>query len=149
MLSNSRRYLLVIALLLLAVAFSWGQRWTARANTPLPPATPAAADPAATGLPLDYIYFVDVEGWYRITPHETVVRSAYDLSGATTEDVAQSLPAELGVWRQVGEDQNVANDPAVVYYLKNPTVALQRKYEHPSGQVVTLAIIGNTGDDSR
>jgi hypothetical protein len=97
---------------------------------------------------LAYTYFVDVEGWYRITPYETAVRSALDLTGDTTEDIAAAIPTSLGGWKQIGEDEYVADDPAVVYYLKHPTVALQRKYRALSGQVVTLAIIGNKGEDS-
>jgi hypothetical protein len=48
----------------------------------------------------------------------------------------------------VGEDRYVADDPAVVFYLKNPSVALERTYQDPSGQQLTLTLIGNRGEDS-
>jgi hypothetical protein len=130
------------------VAFTWGQRWVAAARLPdglpWPGTIPRDPDAPTPG----HIYFVDVEGWYRITPYETVVRSPVDLSAATTEEMASALPTTLGAWQQVGPDEYIGDDPAVVFYLKHPTVALQRTYRDPSGQEVTLAIIGNTGEDS-
>jgi len=145
MLSDTRRYLLVIALLLVGVLFTTGQRGRSAARLEATLPTPLAAGQA---LGPEYTYFVDVEGWYRITPYETAVRSAYDLTGETTEALAGALPEALGAWQQVGEDTYIGDDPAVVFYLKNPTVALQRTYQHPSGQRVTLAIIGNKGENS-
>ena len=147
MLSNSRRYLLVIALLLAGVGLTWGHRWSAADSLYAELPTPVV-ESNSSAQDLAYTYFVDVEGWYRITPYETAVRSAVDLTGDTTEDIAAAIPTSLGEWQQIGEDEYIADDPAVVYYLKHPTVALQRKYRAPSGQVVTLAIIGNQGEDS-
>jgi len=145
--SDTRRYLLIIALLLGGLALSLNQRWNAAARVTAGLPTPAAE--AGTDQPGPaYTYFVDVEGWYRITPYETAVRSPYDLTAQTTEAMAQTLPRTLGKWRQVGEDQFIGDDPAVVFYLKHPTVALQRTYEDPSGQRLTLALIGNRGEDS-
>jgi hypothetical protein len=95
-----------------------------------------------------YIYFLDVEGWYRITPYETVVRSPYDLSGDSTAEIAAAIPSELGEWRQIGPDRDVGDDPAVVFYLNHPTVALERDYRDTSGQELTLTVIGNRGEDS-
>jgi hypothetical protein len=148
MLPTARRYLLVIGLLAAAVALTWGQRWAlaARVSAGLP--TPAAEgqDPAAPAPA--YTYFLDIEGWYRITPYETVVRSPYDLSSASSEAMAAALPPTIGDWQQVGEDEYIGDDPAIVYYLNQPTVALQRTYQHPDGQSLTLALIGNVGEDS-
>ena len=146
MLRDTRRYLLIIILLLAAVLFSAAQRW--RSASQLEAELPAPVTTGDTALPAYNTYFVDVEGWYRITPYETAVRSEYDLSGETTEALAEALPATLGDWQQVGEDQYIGDDPSVVFYLKNPTVALQRTYQDPSGQRVTLAVIGNVGEDS-
>jgi hypothetical protein len=147
MLTNTRRPILVIALLLLGVALTWGQRLTSagRLSSALPPAS-EVQNPALEAP--QYTYFLDIEGWYRITPYETVVRSPYDLTGNTTEALAAALPATIGTWQQVGEDTDIADDPAIVYYLNHPTVALQRTYRDPSGQNLTLAIIGNKGEDS-
>ncbi|HSJ53286.1 MAG TPA: EpsI family protein, partial [Anaerolineae bacterium] len=92
--------------------------------------------------------FVDVEGWYRITPYEAVVASPYDLGASTTAGMAAALPSELGAWHQAGPDQDLGADPAVTYYLKQPTVALQRTYQDGAGQEVDLVLIGNRGQDS-
>jgi hypothetical protein len=132
--------------LLVGVGLTWGQRL--RADARLTAELPAPEAPLPSGPAAEHVYFLDVEGWYRITPYETVVRSPYDLSAETTEAMAAALPATLGEWQQVGEDEYVGDDPAVVFYLKHPTVALQRTYRNPAGQDVTLALIGNKGEDS-
>ena len=150
MLSRSPRYLLIIALLLAGVGLTWGQRWSAAAklSAELPAPSDSAAQGASAESPPEHIYFLDIEGWYRITPYETVVRSRYDLPGGTTEGVAEALPTTLGKWQQVGQDQYIGDDPAVVEFLNHPTVALQRVYEDAAGYKVTLNIIGNKGEDS-
>jgi Protein of unknown function (DUF3485) len=143
MLPSARRYLLIIALLLAGVALTWSQRWISATKStaePLPPPGPATAP--------EYTYFVDVEGWYRITPYETVVRSPFDLAADTTAAMAAALPSTLGEWQQVGPDEDIGEDPAVVTYLNQPTVALQRTYHDTSGQRLTLTIVGNKGQDS-
>jgi hypothetical protein len=147
MLTNTRRPALIIALLLLGVGLTWGQRLAvaARLSSALPP--PAEVQDPALETP-QHTYFVDVEGWYRITAYETAVRSPFDLTGDTTAALAAALPATIGAWQQVGENEYIGDDPAVVYYLNHPTVALQRTYRDPSGQDLSLAIIGNVGEDS-
>lgn len=142
--SDSRRFLLVVGLLALAVILSWGQRFLGQSR--LTPAPPTAAV-ASTAEPL-HTYFVDVDGWYRITPYETAVLSPVDLTAESSEAMAQALPARLGDWTQVGADEFLADDPDVIYYLKHPTVALQRTYQDAEGHAVTLAVIGNRGQDS-
>ena len=144
---STRRYLLIIGLLLAGLALSLGQRWSSAARVTADLPTPAAGAEADQPAP-DYVYFVDIEGWYRITPYETVVRSPYDLTAETTAEMAQALPPTLGHWQQVGEDEFIADDPAVVFYLGHPTIAMQRVYQDPSGQRVTLVLIGNKGEDS-
>jgi EpsI family protein len=145
MFAGSRRYLLVIALLLVGISLTWGQRWKSTAQVASQPQESAQASVQQTET---FTYFIDVEGWYRITPYETVVRSPYDLTADSTETMAAALPSTLGEWQQVGPDQYIGDDPAVVYYLGQPTVALQRTYQDPSGQKVTLIIVGNKGEDS-
>jgi EpsI family protein len=143
--SGTRRYLLIIALLLLGLGLAWLQRRSLPARVS---AVGAAGSDAPGVQAAQHVYFLDVEGWYRITPYETVVRSPYDLTATTTEAMAAALPAAVGEWQQAGPDEYVGDDPAVVFYLNHPTVALQRTYRDPSGQELTLAIIGNQGDDS-
>ncbi len=145
MLASTRRYLLIIVLLLIAVGLTWGQRLSQAARLPSAPPLSAAEGQAETP---GAVYFVDVEGWYRITPYETAVRSPYDLTADTTEGMAAALPATVGRWQQVGADEFIGDDPSVVFYLKHPTVALERTYRDPSGQLLTLAIVGNKGEDS-
>lgn len=155
MLPDSRRSILVVALLAAAVAVTWAQRWSleARASAELP--RPATAVPSGDSISApettpepEFVYFLDVEGWYRVTPYETVVSSPYDLTADSSEAMSESLPDKVGDWVRVGTDEYVAEDPAVVYYLGNPTVALQRSYQNSSGQRLTFAIIGNRGEES-
>jgi Protein of unknown function (DUF3485) len=148
MLSSARRYLLIVLLLSVVAGFTWAQRWSlaARLRTEAVIAADEGSKPAAQVQ--ESIYFLDIEGWYRITPYETVVRSPYDLTADTTEAMAATLPTTLGTWQQLGVDEYIGDDPAVVFYLKQPTVALQRTYQDPSGRQITLAIIGNKGEDS-
>jgi len=152
MFARTPRYLLIIVLLLAGVALTWGQRLSSNARLAAQESTSSDGPGEVTvndaGLLPQYIYFLDVEGWYRITPYETVVRSHYDLTADNTEAVAAALPSALGEWKQVGADEKIADDPAVVFYLNQPTVALQRTYQDPSGQNLTLTLLGNSGEDS-
>lgn len=109
---------------------------------------PASLEESQIGPLPEFTYFVDVEGWYRITPFEVVVRSPFDFTGKTSEDLARALPSRVGQWQQAGPDHYFADDPAIVFYLKHPTVAFQRIYEDDSGTQLTLSIVGNRGDDS-
>jgi hypothetical protein len=148
MLARSHRHLLVITLMVLAISFTWWQRFSVGAQLPdvqsVGDARVADDEPA----PPEHVYFVDVEGWYQITSRETAVRSHYDLTGTTTDEMARRLPPSVGDWEKTGEDRFIGDDPAVVYYLKNPTVALERVYKNQDGRQVTLAVVGNEGEDS-
>jgi hypothetical protein len=48
----------------------------------------------------------------------------------------------------VGQDLFLSDDPGVITYLGHPPVALQRTYQHASGQRLDLVLVGNAGDDS-
>lgn len=145
--AGTRRYLVIIALLCAGVAVSWGQRRVAGDGRAAPDAPVESSPPPGTSEPW-YTYFLDVEGWYRITPYEAAVRSRYDLTGNSTGAIAAALPGTLGEWQQEGADEYIGDDPAVVAYLNHPTVALQRTYQGPGGQRLVLAIVGNEGEDS-
>jgi len=153
MLPSTRRYLLIITLLLASTGVVWGQRWTStsglsqRLQVQTDQEDAQGTEHPGQSVP-PHVYFVDVEGWYRITPYETVVRSHFDLSGDTSEAVAAAIPSTVGEWQQVGSDSYIADDPGVVYYLKHPTVAFERVYQDPERQNLTLTIIGNKGEDS-
>lgn len=155
MLAASRRHLLVIALLVLAVAATWGLRWALEAGQPkeisaqtLDPGSTPPAGSALSTPEAGFVYFADVEGWYRITPYETALRSPYDWTADSTQKLGAALPSSIEGWQQVGPDQDVVNDPSIVYYLGHPTVALRRSYIAPDGLALTLSVIGNKGDDS-
>ncbi len=141
--ADTRRYLVIIVLLAGALAIAWrAPRIEIGA-----PADAGAATPAPAPLPT-YTFFSDVEGWYRVTPHEAALRSNYDLMGDSTQATAAALPTTLGTWRQVREDEDLGDDPAIIEFLNHPTVALQRTYEQAGGQRLILALVGNRGDDS-
>ena len=148
MFSASRRYLLIIILLSVAVTLTWGQRWLSASGLGAGPPEHDAPEMLPAEREAEHTYFVDIEGWYRITLHETVVRSPYALTVGSNEELSAAIPAMLGDWRQAGQDEDIGQDPAVVYYLHQPTVALQREYRDPAGQHLTLTILGNEGEDS-
>lgn len=152
MFASARRFVLIILLLLGALGLTWGQRWIAdtrlSAGPPPVPAEPMPGAGSSAVSPLMYTYFADVEGWYRVTAYETVVRSPIDFSADSTKALGSAIPTTLGEWQQIGMDQDITDDEAVVFYLKHPTVGFQRTYQDPSGQSLTLTIIGNKGDDS-
>jgi hypothetical protein len=146
MLARTHRYLLIIALLVAGAIVTWLQR-SEVLEIPTALSVPGSGQTDASELP-GHVYFMDVEGWYRVTPYEAAVRSHYDLSGDTTEALAHALPARLSGWQQVGLDRGITDDPGVSLYLKQPTVGLQRTYQDSAGQKLTLVIIGNKGEDS-
>jgi len=145
---GSRRYLLIILLLLVGVVLTWGQRLTTATVLPAELTIPAGDDQNPIAAVPAYVYFLDVAGWYRITPYETVVRSPYDLTADTTEALADLLPTTVGEWQKVGQDEDIAEDPVVAEFLGDPKIALQRNYRDLSGQSLSLVIIGNKGNDS-
>lgn len=149
MLAHSRRYFVIVALLLAAVALTWGPRLAGSRTAPAlgERLLSSGSTPGAESL-AEHIYWIDIEGWYRITPYETAVRSPYDLTGDSTAAVAAAIPAQLGDWQQAGPDDDVADDPAVIAYLNHPIVALQRTYRDAAGQQAILTVLANKGQDS-
>ena len=144
---SARRYLIVIVLLAVAASVAWGQRLTAAARILAAVSSPEAGEGTTAVAPM-HTYFVDVEGWYSITPYETAVQSPYDLSAQSNQEMAAALPATLADWRQVGHDVNIADDPQVASFFENPTVALRRTYQDAAGHTLTLVLIGNRGTES-
>ncbi|MBN1890268.1 MAG: exosortase [Thermoflexales bacterium] len=143
----SRSFVVIVALLAASTLIAWGQRWLVASRLP-PPMTTVAGRQDNSPLPAAHVYFVDLEGWYRITPYETAVNSPYDLTSRTNQALGAALPAALGEWQQVGPARSLADDPLVVEYLGHPSLAFQRDYQDASGQKLSLVIIGNEGDDS-
>lgn len=125
------RYWVAVIMLLAAILASQLIGW--RQVPPLQ-VQDAAASPGHT-------YFADVEGWYRITPHEAAVVSPYDL---TLEALPAALPMRLGPWQ--GEDRPIG--PEIVEWFDAPVVALQRAYTDERGRLVWVAIFGHRGPAS-
>ena len=142
MLPASRRALLIAVPLLIATALVWAPELGLGRTAAGPGSLPAG------GPELPFLYFLDVEGWYRITPYETVVRSPYDLGAGSSDEMARRLPDAVGDWRRVGRDRDESQDPAVVDLLKRPSLALSRVYRDSSGALLTLTLVGHSGDES-
>ncbi len=140
----SRGYLTVLLLLLLAVLASWiWGRWEASSSA-LPEVEevyPEGGEPS--GQPL-FTSFIDVEGWYQVTPYERAVAGPVDLT--LREGLAQEFPRNLGSWKAVGE--NLPLDPEVDRWFENPELAFLRLYENEEGDSIYLSIIGNRGGKS-
>ena len=97
---------------------------------------------------LEHIYFVDVEGWYSITPFEVAVRNQCDLAARSNEEMTAALPTELGERRQATKDVDLTDDPAVAAFSSDPKVARRRSYQDRAGHTLTLVLIGNEGAES-
>ena len=134
--SITLRLLVVIPLLLVAAGTSLGiQRWTTQ---PLPDQTGA---PASTDDQPGQVYFVDTEGWYRITENERAVISPYALDLASLPD---SLPLQLGPWA----GRELPLGPEIDEWFDQPEVASQREYRNPEGDIIWLSMFGSRGPKS-
>lgn len=133
---NGHRIGLVISLLLTAVGTSFLiQQWMMN-PTPVQPAS-GSSDAGEVGE----VYFVDTEGWYRITDNERAVISPYRLRLTALPD---SLPMELGPW----SGKPLPLSPQINVWFDNPEVALQREYRNTDGDIVWLSIFGSRGPKS-
>lgn len=126
------RFLLVSLILLIAAVGSLAFR---RTNPP-----PPLPDTAAT-LEGSHLFFLDTEGWYRITEWETAVLSPYDLR---IDALPEALPMEIGPWR--GEELPLS--PVVRTWFDNPDVAFQRAYRNERGDLIWLSVFGSRGPKS-
>ncbi len=127
---------LVIVILLLAVVGVGPvvySTWREGQSVP-PPGAPSVTEA------LPYTYIVDVEGWYRITPNERAVASAYDLSW----DHLAALPLIIGEWQ--GSDVPVG--PEIVGWFDTPDVSVRRLYVDAQGRQVWLSFFGSRGRKS-
>ncbi len=105
-------------------------------QTARPQPTPVADAPEFL-----HTFFVDIEGWYEISPHEAAVLSPYDLRLAA---LPNSLPLMMGEWR--GAELPI--DAEIIEWFDNPDLALQRQYTNARGETVRLTIIGSRGAKS-
>lgn len=140
----SRGYLTVLLFLLLAVLASWAWgRWGAdsAAFSEVEKAYQEVRE--TTGPPL-LTSFIDVEGWYQVSPYERAVAGPVDLT--LREGLAQEFPRILGSWEAVGE--NLPLDPEVNRWFRNPELAFLRLYENQEEDSIYLSVIGNRGGKS-
>lgn len=106
------------------------------------PPTPPAPPPVIQDIPrADFVFFADIEGWYRISRNERVIASPFDLSLSNLPD---ALPTRIGTWTATELPMN----PQVDSLYGNPEVAFQRAYINPAGQLVWLTFIGHRGAPS-
>lgn len=126
---------LVLALLVAAVGAPSVVKWFNKATVPPEQRANAAA-------PVDgQVYFIDTEGWYRITDHERAVLSPFELGLAELPD---SLPMALGPW----QGKSLPLGPEVDAWFDNPEIALQREYQNEDGDIVWLSLFGSRGPKS-
>lgn len=130
------RFGLVIGLLLVALGASFVTR-----RLMAEPMASQIEPGSVTTVEEGQVYFVDTEGWYRISRNERAVISPYRL---TLEDLPDSLPMELGPWH----GKALPLGPEVVEWFDRPEVAFQREYRNAAGQIVWLSIFGSRGPKS-
>ncbi|MFQ5855782.1 MAG: exosortase-associated EpsI family protein [Anaerolineae bacterium] len=127
---------LVVGLLLAALGASFITRRLM--PEPMPAQTESTStDAGETGQ----VYFVDTEGWYRITDNERAVISPYALR---LDNLPDSLPMDLGPWH----GKPLPLGPEVAQWFDNPEVAFQREYRNADGDIVWLSVFGSRGPKS-
>ena len=152
MLRTSARYLIVIALLLVAAMATRILSQPKSLPQPAPSPSPqpqSLPQPAPTLTPrparaLPPVYVIDVEGWYQITRHERAVVSPYKF--IIGDELAENVPRSMGVWQAPGPDLVI--DSETRKWFDNPEAALMRHYQDGQGNSVILAIFGSKDDKS-
>ncbi|MFQ5341745.1 MAG: exosortase-associated EpsI family protein [Anaerolineae bacterium] len=130
------RFGLVVSLLLIALGASFTTRRL------IPAATPERAGPGSTDTVAGgQVYFVDTEGWYRITDNERAVVSPYLLN---LDALPDSLPMDLGSWH----GKPLPLEPEVAQWFDDPEVADRREYRNAEGDIVWLSVFGSRGPKS-
>jgi hypothetical protein len=135
---------LILILLLVVALGSWFLISGGLASSP--DATGGQPTEVGGGAPSDAseVVIVDVEGWYRRTPHERALATAVDFS--LREDLFEGIPRVLGPWRADGEDSPMG--AAVDEWYDNPEVAVTRGYLNDQGETLSFSIIGSRGGKS-
>lgn len=112
-----------------------GAAWTLAivAGDALAPSPPAAA---ATM----YTYVLDVEGWYQVTPRETMVSSPNDYRLATL----RRIPGTIGPWtvtpRELGSYAGEVDQ-----WFDHPDLALSATARDDGGRSLWLSVFGSAG----
>ena len=129
---DTRRYLILLAILAVGAGLAWVAQGHLVREVPL---DPGAADGAR------YTMHSDVAGWYAITADEAVLVSPYDLR---LSGVVEALPWTLGPW--AGRDLG-PSDEIVVWY-DEPELVIRRRYDDANGHLVWLTVIASRGPKS-
>jgi hypothetical protein len=130
--SNSIRYILLFALLILvgiAVAFI-SMRPTSAPPTPIRQANAVRLNS----------YLIDVAGWYEITPNERAVGSPFEL----TIDGLKQLPVNLGRWKS----EPIQLGGEVDQWFENPDLALSSIYRDDRNHLLWFSVFGSRSKKS-
>jgi len=144
MFRGQTRYLTVILLLLLAGGASLLLPRLS-GTPPISVAESESEEVGATPLPeASHASFIDVSGWYQVTPYERAVAGPVDFSD--WEELAQKLPHKIGPWYAPGED--TPPDREMIKWFKNPDIAIMRLFTDGEGNWIYFSILGNRGSKS-
>lgn len=143
MLRDSARYLIVVVLLVVALG-AWFLINHGLASSPAPTGAQPLTATVEVGSGATEVVIVDVEGWYRRTPHERALATAIDFT--LRDDLFDGIPRELGRWRS--GDADSAMGAAVDEWYDNPEVAVTREYRDELGNSLFFSIIGSRGGKS-
>lgn len=143
MLRDSARYLIVVVLLVVALG-AWFLINQGLAFSPAPTGAQPLTATVEVGSGATEVVIVDVEGWYRRTPHERALATAIDFT--LRDDLFEGIPWELGRWRS--GDADSAMGATVDEWYDNPEVAVTREYRDELGNSLFFSIIGSRGGKS-
>ena len=143
MFRDSTRYLIVVALLVVALGvwFVITQQLESLPVAAVP--DPGDLTEVATSDATNVV-IIDVEGWYRRTSHERALATAVDFT--LREDLFDGIPLELGGWQSGDADSHMSGE--VDEWYDNPEVAVTRRYTDEGGDSLFLSIIGSRGGKS-
>jgi hypothetical protein len=142
-LRNSARYLIVLALLTVAVG-AWLLVSQGLASVPLVNTTSGGSGSELQGSEATEVVIVDVEGWYRRTQYERALATAIDFT--LRGDLFAGIPTQLDGWRAETGDSPMGG--VVDEWYDNPEVAATRRYTDRDGNELYLSIIGSRGGKS-
>ncbi|MFQ6001179.1 MAG: exosortase-associated EpsI family protein [Anaerolineae bacterium] len=144
MFRDQARYLTVVLLLLLA---GGGSLFLPRfiGTSPISVAESESEEVGITPIEkASHVSFIDVSGWYQVTPYERAVAGPVDFS--SWEELAPKLPHKIGPWYAPGED--IPPDQEMMKWFKNPDIAIMRLFTNEEGDWIYLSILGNRGSKS-
>lgn len=143
MLRHSARYLVVVALLAVALG-AWLVVSKGLASSPGPSPSQQSEEEQLEGSEAAQVAIVDVEGWYRRTQYERALATSIDFT--LRPELFAAIPGEIGRWRSQGADS--AMGATVNEWYDSPEVAATRQYVNDEGDTLFFSIIGSRGGKS-